>query len=84
MSLSKGDAVRIKATNGYDEGDVLPSFAFTDETGVVAEINHAKDGSITAYQIKLDDEKKHTFLSGGDDFFTWPFYEDELEPVSGA
>lgn len=82
MSLSKGDAVRIKPTNGYDDVGTPEAWSFTDETGTIEEINHALDGTVSAYQVKLDDEKKHAFLSGGDDFFTWPFYEDELERVA--
>lgn len=81
MTLTEGDVVRIKSTNGYDDGCVLESFVFADELGTVDSINRAHDGEITAYQIKLQDQQKHTFLSGGDNFFTWPFYEDELERV---
>ncbi len=81
MTLSKGDKVVI-LDNDYDDVRDPDMFHFKDELGTVEMVNHAQDGSITAYQIRLDDQRKHEFLSGGDPFLTWPFYENELQSVA--
>lgn len=81
MTLSKGDRVRI-VKNAYDTYGDPADYSFEGETGQVDKVEvYPQTQEPFAYQISLDNKDKHTFLAGGDDFFTWPFYANELEKL---
>lgn len=81
--FNPGDKVRI-GTNGYDlHGDPAEP-PFKGETGEVVTVERDITDQIVAYQVELDNKELHTYLSGGDEMFTWPFWANELEAVDGA
>jgi ribosomal protein L21E len=81
MTLNNGDRVRI-VKNAYDTFGDPAEYSFEGETGRVEQVEvYPQSQEPFAYQVSLDNKAKHTFLSGGDDSFTWPFYADELEKL---
>ena len=82
MSFHVGDIVRI-VENGFDEPVEPVGPLFKGQLGEVKAVR-TRQGSIYDYEIILLDQEFHTFISGGDEVFHWPFFEDELELVDRA
>jgi hypothetical protein len=85
MPFQVGDIVRI-IENEFDEPvtSVEPlGIFFKGQLGEVKAVR-MRLGVIYDYEINLLDQAFHTYVSGGDGDFNWPFFEDELELVLSA